>query len=156
MGTLWILIANSSYAKLFEVKGHGRHIKEIQHIENPEGRMKSGDLLSDRPGRTFDRMGAGRHALGTEVDPHAHELQVFAGKLAHLLYEANVNHSYDELGIVAPPQFLGVLNQSLDEGVRKSVFKEVNKDLPAHLSEQERIKHLCEYFELWNHKDSHV
>lgn len=57
MSTLWVLIANRSFAKIYQVKGRGREIKEIHHIENPDGKKRPGEVLSDKPGRAFDRLG---------------------------------------------------------------------------------------------------
>lgn len=151
MSTMWILSANSSFAKIYEVTGKGKNIVEIQHFDFPEGRMKSGEILNERPGRAFDRVGVGRHALGTEVDVHMHEQKVFAHQLAKALYDGKVNNSYEQIAIVAPPQFLGEIKLSLEDQVKKCVIKEVNKDLPIHLSEKERIEHLCKYLDLWNH-----
>ena len=152
MGTMWVLVANNSFAKIFEVKGHGKHIKEIQHLDNPVGRMKPGEILQDRPGRSFDRIGTARHALGTEVDVKTHEQRIFASKLSSILSEGKTSHAFDELAIVAPPQFLGELKQALNDQVRKLLSKEIDKDLPLHLSEQERLELLCRYLDLWNHE----
>lgn len=151
METLWIISANRSFAKIFEAKGHGRHIKEIQHIDNPDGRKKSGELVSDRPGRAFDRVGGGRHALGKEVSPKEHELQRFIHKLSHILEEGLKSRAYGQLAIVAPPHVLGELSREITEPVRKVLIKEVPKDLPEAISEQERVDLLSKYLDLWNH-----
>jgi protein required for attachment to host cells len=154
MGTMWVIMANNSFAKIFEVRGYGKHIKEIQHIDNPVGRMKPREILQDRPGRAFDRVGAARHALGTEIDVKSHEQKIFASKLAETLKEGRANHSFNELVLIAPPQFLGELKLALDDQVKKSISKEIDKDLPIHLSEKERIESLCRYLDLWNYESS--
>lgn len=154
MDTMWILTANSSFAKIFEVKGQGRKVKEILHLDFPNGRKKSGEILSDRPGRAFDRLGSTRHALGTEVDVHEHQHKIFAHQLATILHEAYDKNSYKELALVAPPQFLGELKHAVSDAVRKSITKEIGKDLPEYLSEKERIDHLCKYLNLWNQASS--
>lgn len=151
MGTMWVLTGNASFAKIYEIKGHGKHIKEIHHFDNPEGRMKPGEILQDKPGRTFDRFGPARHALGTEVDVKAHEQKMFASKLCAFLKEGKSNNAFDELALVVPPQFLGDLKDAVDGQVKKIISKEIDKDLPIHLSEQDRIDHLCRYLDLWNH-----
>jgi Protein required for attachment to host cells. len=112
---------------------------------------KNGDFNSDKPGRSFDRVGGGRHALGTEVEPREHELQVFVAKLAHLLDEGLKAKSFSQLAIVAPPHVLGVLVSHLHEPVKKLLIKEVHKDIPERISEPERIELLCKYLDLWNH-----
>lgn len=150
MSTLWILAANRSGAKIFEVKGAGRQIKEIHNLDNPAGRKKSRESFSDRAGRTFDRLGGGRHGV-KEVDVHEHEQKLFIESIALFLQEGKNNKKYDELAFVAPAQFLGELNQYIPAQLKKILIKEVAKDLPERLSPQEHIDHLCQYLDLWNH-----
>lgn len=151
MSTLWVMIANKSFAKIFEVKGLGRHIKEIHHFDNPDGHKKGGEIYSDRPGRSFDRIGGGRHALADDkVDVHDHEQQLFATQLVHVLQDGKNNKAYDELAFVAPSYVLNILSKALPGPLRKCVVKEVAKDLPEYLGEQERIDQLCKYLDLWN------
>lgn len=154
MSTMWILAANSSFAKIFEVKGHGRQIKEIRHLDFPGGRAKGTDINSDRPGRAFDSMGKSRHSLSTEVNLHEHENQVFAKQIAEILRIGHENNSFDQLALVAPPHFLGELKLAVSNGVKKSIIKEINKDLPEHLSEKDRLDHLANYLDLWNRSPS--
>lgn len=150
--TLWVLTANKSFAKLYEVKNLGRDFHEILHIEHPDGRKKGGDIYSDRPGRAFDSMGGGRHALTNHIDVHEHDQQVFTKQLARILQEGLEKKSYDNLAIVAPSHFLGDLNIVISDAVKRKVLKEIPRDLPEGLNEKERITHLCEYLDLWNHK----
>lgn len=151
MRKLWIVTANQSFAKVFEATGHGHQIKEIHHFENPDGRKKAGELVSDRPGRTFDRMGEGRHAYSQEVSIKERVQQEFARKLASALQSGHEAKQFEELAIVAPEHFLGALNQEISDHVKKKVIKEAAKDLPEYLSEQERIDLLCKYLDLWNY-----
>jgi protein required for attachment to host cells len=150
MGTMWVLTANRGFAKLFEVKGVGRQIKEIHHIDNPEGRKKGSEIFTDSPGRSFDRLGPGRHALTNERDAHEREQKTFTHKIADLLQQGLENHDYNELALIAPDKFLGELHQVLSEHVKKATIKEVHKDLAEHLSNEERLSHICKYLDLWN------
>lgn len=152
MSTLWIVVANRGFAKIYESTGHGHEIKEIYSVDNPDGKKKSGEILNDRPGRSFDSVGGGRHALSTEVSVTAHEQQVFAKKLVGVLHEGNNAKAFDELAIVAPPHFLGALKVELTDPVRKKLTKEVGKDLPEYISDHERVEQLCKYLDLWNHE----
>ena len=150
--TLWVLTANRSFAKLYQVTNLGRDFQEILHIDHPDGKRKGSEIYSDRPGRAFDSVGGGRHALTNHVDVHQHDQQVFTKRLAQLLQEGLDNKSYDTLAIVAPSHFLGDLNMVVSEAVKKKILKEIAKDLPEGLTEKDRINHLCEYLDLWNHK----
>src|SRR5690349_18334407 len=43
-------------------------VVELQAL-NREGRLKSGDIEADRPGRSFESAGTKRHAMSRNVDP---------------------------------------------------------------------------------------
>lgn len=150
MATIWALVANTGGAQIFEIKGLGKSIVKVQHIPNPEGRKRGGDVYSDRPGRAFDRQGGARHALQTATDLHLHEIQIFAKKLMEILIRGYEEKSYDQLALVCPPQFLGEINQLIPDHLKKCILKEIHKDLPDSLSDQDIIKHLDEYLNLWN------
>lgn len=149
MKTLWVLIANNSNAKIFSVKGLGKEITKIHDLDHPNSRKKSGEILTDRPGRAYDRVGVGRHAVGK--DPMVHEHQVFAEKLSEILRKGFDQGSYEEIALIASPQFLGAIRQSLSDPVKKLVGNEVDKDIVA-TSEAECIDLMCRYLNLWNRK----
>lgn len=151
MSTLWILVANRSFAKVYEVKGHGRQVTEIHHLDNPDGHKKNGEIFTDRPGRSFDSHGASRHALVKEIDTHEREQKNFTKKISEFLQHGKDGKKYEELAFVAPAHFLGELHSTITPAIKKSIVKEVHKDLPEHLTEQDRIEHLCKYLDLWNH-----
>jgi protein required for attachment to host cells len=96
-------------------------------------------------------MGAERHALGTAIDPHEHELKIFARQLSDFLEHAAAQESFDELAVIAPPHFLGELKLILPAIVRKFITREISKDLPITSNNKERINHICKYLDLWNH-----
>lgn len=151
--SLWVLVANSSLAEIFSV--NGKEIKLVQRLENPSGRQKSGEILTDRPGRSFEGRGRGgagsqgsRHALGTEIDVHLHEMQIFAHKLADILRKEKSLNSFDKLDIIAPPQFLGELRAILSDPIKKCISKEINKEIPATLSEHEKMDSIRKFLDL--------
>lgn len=150
MSTMWILTGNRSFAKIFEVKGLGRHVKEIYHLDNQEAHKKKSEIFSDRPGRSTQKTSVHRHALTTEIDGHEHEQKVFAEHISAYLQEGFNNKHYDELAFIGPAHFLNSVNHALAKTVQKCVVKEISKDLPEYLSEQDRIDHLCKYLDLWN------
>lgn len=149
MRVLWIVCANRGFAKIFEVKGHGREIRELHHLDNPTGHDRGAIEFSDRPGRAFDRIGGGRHALENE-NAHEHEQQLFIQQITTILNEGKITKAFDEIAFVAAPSFLGELNKYISPQIRKCLIKEVSKDLPENISEKDRIEHLRKYLDLWN------
>lgn len=136
----WLLVADASGARIFEVAADGRSMQrepvQAFETETPPSR----EIASDRQGRTFDSAGEGRHAKERPTDPQRYEKERFARHLADALRKAYTGHAFGRLAIVAPPQMLGDLRACLDDEVRKAVVKETAKDLamqPAH--ELERL-----------------
>lgn len=150
METLWALVANSSNAQIFEIKGHGHSITKVHHIDHPDGRKKPAEINTDRQGHGSSHVGSHTHSLAPEVDTHSREQENFAHALAKELEKAYGEKAFQELALVAPAPFLGKLKQAFGDGLKKSVSKEVSKDLPETLSEDEIVKHLTRYLDLWN------
>jgi protein required for attachment to host cells len=149
MKTLWVLVANNSNAKIFCIKNLGKDIQKVHELEHPDSRKKGSEILTDRPGRAYDRFGVGRHAVGK--DPLMHEHQVFAQELGEVLRKGFDQGSYEEVALIASPQFLGIIRQCLPDPVKKIVGTEVDKDIVSSSSEAECINLMCRYLNLWNH-----
>jgi protein required for attachment to host cells len=141
MTTTWILIANRSSASLFESDWPGKSMRRVQDITHPKGRMQNKDIDADKPSRSFDSFGKGRHAMSTEQEPTEHIAQQFALDLAELLNKGRVTHAYDKLVLMAEPKFLGVLRAALDKNTAALVVQTVNKEL-LNVKEEDLAKYL--------------
>lgn len=113
----WILVADGSRARVFLSIGIDEPLRLVQELEHPESRARGQDLMTDQP----------RMEPGTL--PRDHEAGVFARQLAGLLDLARSRNEYDQLVVVAPPSFLGVLRQSFTKQVQLRVIDELAKDL---------------------------
>ncbi|MEW6353780.1 MAG: host attachment protein [Pseudomonadota bacterium] len=142
MDKTWVLVANRSDARLFETKGlRGNGWRLVQSIPHPQGRLQGRDLESDKPGRTFDSLGKGRHAKSAEHGPVEQLAQQFARHLADLLNKGRNEHAYQKLVLVAEPGFLGKLLGALDDHtaalvagtVKKDLIEIEDRDIPKHL-----------------------
>ena len=107
-------------------------------LDHPTGRMKSGDRDSDRPGRSFDRGGQGRHALSSDESASEHDERMFANELAELLDKNRNDGVFDLLVLVAGPKLLGKLRAALSEPTRRLVKTELAKDLTDPSEEELR------------------
>jgi protein required for attachment to host cells len=126
---MWIVVADSSACRLFEVSEPAGPLQELEVLSHPEGRLREQDLVSDLPGRTFDSQGAGRHAKEAEVGPKKHEAIVFAGRIADRLEAGRVRNTFDKLALIAPPEFLGLLRDKLSPQLRALMLHEVDKNV---------------------------
>jgi protein required for attachment to host cells len=140
MNTTWILVAHRGGARLFESKQTGKDLSLVDDIPHPEGRLKSKNLGTDRPGRSVDSHGT-RHALVQEQEPAAHIAEQFSQQLAGLLDDGRAQRRYGKLVLVAEPHFLGVLRAALSRETAALVTAVVNKDL-GHVEPREIAKHL--------------
>lgn len=129
MASRWIVVAHSAEAKIYATDKVGREPVVWRTLEHPASRRKDIDLVADRPGRTFDSAGQGRHAMATRHTPKDRESDIFAAEICELLEHGRTRSLYDELVLIAPPDFLGQLRKAMGEEVRKNVVTEVGKNL---------------------------
>jgi protein required for attachment to host cells len=146
MKITWVLIAHRGGARVFENKGPGKGLLLLRDIPHPEGKLKSKDLGTDEPGRSFDSHGA-RHSFEQEVGPAAHVIEVFARQIAGILEEGRVGHRYGRLVLVAEARFLGILRATLSRETSTLVTATVNKDL-GHVETKDVAKHLQDVLQL--------
>ena len=68
MWKTWVVVAESSRAKIYGMKNLRTPLVELDDLIHPEGRLHARDLTSSRPGRAYDISGRGRHAMEVDVD----------------------------------------------------------------------------------------
>ena len=127
MSLVCVVVAEQSRARFFIQAGAGKTLRELADLTNPEGRLHEQDLLSDRPGRSFDSKGTGRHAMEPKMGAKKHSAIRFAQEICTYL-ETN-RDEYDKLILIAPPEFLGLLRGKLPDALAQLVSKEINKDI---------------------------
>ncbi|MBV8157296.1 MAG: host attachment protein [Dyella sp.] len=126
---VWIVVANRAAARLFQASQPTGPLEELDAFIHPEGRLQEHDLVSDRPGRSFDRYGAGRHAEDPDTEATEQEATNFAVQLSRFLHKARCDRKFDTLVLVAAPAFLGALRERLDVPTRERITLEVDKNL---------------------------
>lgn len=133
----WVLVADRARARLFGLHRGGRGLDEIGDFLNAEGRAAGRELSGERPPRTHDRFGPGRHAIEPQTTQREKTAEHFARQLDAVLEHGRVDHQYEDLVLIAPAQFLGTLTAALDDQVRARVVAEIPRDLTT--AEPERI-----------------
>lgn len=140
--TTWLVVADAGGARCFTVDPNGV-IERTPHTTMAADPAPSREIASDRPGRTFDSAGQGRHAKEEPTDPHRYEKRRFAHTLAERLEAAVDRNRVERLVIVAPPQLLGDVRTAMSETLRRAVASEVDKDL-AMMPPHELERHLAD------------
>ncbi len=126
---IWVVVADSSRARIFARVGKSAQLTEIDDLVHPESRSLSHDLSSDRPGRTFESRGHTRHAKQPKHTPHENALDDFAQDLARRLERGRKNREFQQLILVAGPRFLGRIHQHLSPATAALVKWELHKNL---------------------------
>ena len=141
--TTWILVAHRAGAALYESRGPGGPFPEIEHIEHPRGRLKPGEVNSDRPGRAFDRVGGGRHAMAVEESADQRIEHEFVLQLVERIERGRAEGAFDRFVLVAPPKMLGRLRDALPQPLRPLLAGTLAKDL-AHGGGEDVRRHVGE------------
>ncbi len=138
----WILIAQNSYAALYKLQKQPLSLKLIQRFEHPEGRLKQEELTTDHPGRSKSTVTSGKHGMGQEISAREVERRKFVHQLCHHVDLSYEQQKFKDLILVAPPQFLGELRNTLPKKFHTLVSKEITKDFPQWMTEAEITQHL--------------
>ena len=130
--TGWNVVGNRGVARLFQARHPTGPLEELDAFIHPEARLHEQDLVSDRPGRGFDRVGPGGHAEEPDTTMVEQETGNFALELSRFLLKGRTDGRFDGLMLIAAPAFLGSLRDRLDGPTRGRIMLEVAKNL-VHL-----------------------
>jgi protein required for attachment to host cells len=137
MQTIWIVAADNSRAKVFQVRDASHEVDAIQEFSNPEARTANRQLVSDAQGRFA---GKGTNERGHTIAPHLtaveHENVVFAKTVADFLNKARAERRFDKLHLIAAPKFLGLLRKEMRPEVQKTVAQEIPKEVTSRKGQE--------------------
>ena len=127
MITTWILVSNASTAKLYAYNGPKHGLTQIKELSHPQSRLKNADLVSDRAGR-MQGSGNGHSSRQPQTEAKQNEAGRFARELAQELNQGRNTQRFGRIILVAPPAFLGLINEKLDAQTSKFVTSRFEKD----------------------------
>ena len=125
----WVIVADSTKARVFSTENSSSPLVEFEAIEHPEGRLHTRELTSDLPGKDSNRTGSGKHSMGSETDPKRHEAESFAKRITGFVENARNNNKLSRLIIIAAPALLGMLRRNMSNETGKLVAMELDKNL---------------------------
>jgi protein required for attachment to host cells len=138
----WILVADAGSARLYESKKGISAWTLVREFSHPESRAHAAELLSDKPGRVKQFTGS-RAAMEPTTPRKKVEVDKFARELSEALTAGVDQQAFDQLVLVTPPAFLGVLREKLEKRVSERVKHTIEKDY-LHLEPQDLKKRLQE------------
>lgn len=143
MSRFRILVADQAEAIFYDSSSLESAPKEVARISDPTAHLHDRDLVSDRPGRSYESVGGARHAIERENDPRHQQAVLFARRIARRLDEARRKDEFERLVVVAGPPFLGLLRGEFSRSTKSLVAHEIRKDL-VHSKLEALRKHLAE------------
>ncbi len=129
MSQTWVVVAESSRAKIFELDQDDRSLTELAGFSHTPSRAHAHQLSSSIPGRS--RHGKSSHMLRQETDKHQQSTE-FARTIGAHLETARHKHQFKKLIVMSPPSFLGKLRKKMSHETNKSVVSEIDKNLVRH------------------------
>lgn len=151
MSKTWIIVADSSRARILSPadeepksldeiihyvgragyagpeKTSAPKFDELADLVHPASQLKPQELETDRGGRVKGP-GANEPYDSRHVDFDHQRAEEFARELVDYLTKARQEHRFDELVLVAPPKFLGVLREKLPKTLRDLVADEIDRE----------------------------
>lgn len=145
---VWALVMNAAHARIVRSLGWVRDPVDApsmpEEIEMGIELRPLGEVMSDRPGRSFASFGGGRRsAMEYSSDPVAEETRGLIREVITALEHHQTRGDFRELAIYAEPQVLGELRKMLPGGLRNAVCKEATANY-LQLAPQELHKTLTE------------
>ncbi len=139
----WVVVANRAGAKFFLHQAIGQPLSEIESFENPAGKLRATDLVSDKQGSSYNANAALHHnSYSTPVDPKKNVLDKFAREVAEKVNKSAYEGKFERLVIAAEPSMLGELRGFLDKHSTEKIVVAVDKDLLA-FKPGEIVEHLA-------------
>lgn len=129
----WLVMAHATEARIYDLsKKNVAHAALIKTFDHEAGRLKNGELVSDKPGD----YGRGSPLMGTakftkDHSPHEMELHYFAEQLAHWLEHERTAHHFDALVVAMDAHFYGIFEEHVSDQVKKLIVKYLHKNYLA-------------------------
>jgi protein required for attachment to host cells len=123
----WFVVADGASARLLSRGEDG--FAAVSAITSIDARHESSDLGSERPGRTIESGGSGRHAIQPRSDLHEQAKLDFARATAETVNEAAKHGAFDRLVLVALPKTLHAIKLGLDDPALARLVAEHPHDL---------------------------
>ena len=125
-----VVVAEESKAIVYRRATRSGPLQEIRTFENEAARLKTGEILADTGGRSFDSHGHGCHTMANEkADPKRHFAEQLARDIAEYIAADVHKGSCRGYALVAAPHFLGLLRAELARDTPMEAYATVDKNV---------------------------
>jgi protein required for attachment to host cells len=124
-----IVACSSAIARCWISESRHSDWELMADFAHEEAAQREQDFQSDRPGRSFDSLGRGRHAMSLEHSAKEQSNIRFAETVADFLNHSVAAGQFRHLVIFADPKFLGLLRGRLSHAAAAAVVLETPRNL---------------------------
>ena len=125
----WVVVVDHQEAHAFANDGPGRGLQPVAGLSFRTHLKAGRDIMSDKPGRSFESGSAARHAVEPKTEPHREAGRRFINRVVDALKAASEKSEFDRLVVIAPPRALGEFRKLLPAPLKGKVVGETAEDL---------------------------
>lgn len=130
MSVKWVVVADSTRARIFQAAENSEILTEMEDFHNPAARMEEQELRNAAKGHFFGSPeGSPGHSAEPRTSSLEHSVAVFSKVIADYLLKAHQENRFGSLALVADPDFLGHLRSHMPTMLKHTVTQDLNKDL---------------------------
>lgn len=129
MNNTWIVVADNVSARFHSWTLPVVIADVAPGLVHAEGRLRSRDLVTDRPGESRNDASTRPQSFALRTTPADQERERFAQQIAGAIEEAFAARRFSELALVMSPKLLGLVRAGLSERVRATVIAELGQRL---------------------------
>lgn len=126
---VWIVVADGARARLLEAAGDGRGLLQVPGGVLEGSRALAGDIMADRPGRSYESVGGQRHAIEPRVSVRDQIEDEFVDEVIERLEQERAAGQFDQLVVVAAPRALGAFRKRAPAALTATVVATLDRDL---------------------------
>ena len=135
MSNQWIVVSDAARARLFSRDAEHK-LALVDTLKHSESEAHEGDLRTGGKGEIHDSGGSGQHQADPQTTTSEKHADIFAKQVTERLKSGLNDDAFKELVIVADPSFLGRLRDHMDNPLRDTVRKTLDKNWAQHDTQQ--------------------
>lgn len=129
MQTSWIVVTDSTKARIFEKKGANQPLNEFEDLYCPSVHKNQNELEHHSRGRFRQSGTFHSHTEDPSTSPLTHQNDLFAKSIALYLDKGRKDARYHRLYLISSPRFLGTLRNKLGKEVNRLIENEWSQEL---------------------------
>ncbi len=124
-----VIVASRGQADIYDAVGLGKSLTLVRTFKNPKAHLHERQLVSDSPGRVYNRTGGVHQSYGQRHKLRDEATESFARELGKALTTEVRSKRCVGLVLIGAPRLLNQLQQVVPRSVQTKVIGRIPKDL---------------------------